>query len=112
MEFVALDLHLGKFWIRDLDAGRVGFRIQFSMNLQTGCGRRRGDEADNRFETSQGFPRQFWTGCGVLVIAEGAKGMAGGGCAGLLPGLGGPSRKGRKQSSRHIRSRPRSLLVR
>ena len=56
MEFVTPDLDLRKCLIGDLDAGWVGFCVQFGMDPESGGGGRRGDEADNGFKTAQRFP--------------------------------------------------------
>lgn len=52
MKFVAFDLDLREFLIRNLDTRLVGFRIQFGMNLETGGGRG-GNQTDDCLKASQ-----------------------------------------------------------
>ena len=55
VEFVAPDLHLFEFLIGDSDSSRVIVGIQFRVNLKASCGGGAGDQADDRFEASQGL---------------------------------------------------------
>jgi len=60
VEFIALDIDAFEFFIGDLDSRRIGFRIEFGVNLEAGGGGCGGDEAHDSLETAQGLAVQFW----------------------------------------------------
>lgn len=52
VKLVSSEMDLGEILIGDLDASGIGFRVQFSMDFETGCGSGRRDETDNRLKAS------------------------------------------------------------
>jgi hypothetical protein len=53
MEVVTADLHLGKLFVSDFDAGLIGFGIQLGMNLQPCFGGCRRNQIDDCLEAAE-----------------------------------------------------------
>ncbi len=53
VELVAVDIDAFKFLVGDLDAGLVGFCVEFGVNLEACLGGGSGDEAYDGLETAQ-----------------------------------------------------------